>query len=112
MRPRRVLKINFQNRNSALRACCRAIALCFLFSTFSLAESLDDSAIRAAIIADSLRSYPGNCPCPYNTDRAGRQCGGRSAWSRRGGYSPICYAHEISDESVRAYRAKLETNQT
>lgn len=42
--------------------------------------------IKQAIIQQSLASYPGNCPCPYNTDRAGRSCGKRSAYSRAGGY--------------------------
>lgn len=39
------------------------------------AASLSDAQIRRAIIQESLASYPGNCPCPYNTDRAGRSCG-------------------------------------
>lgn len=54
-------------------------------------EKLSDSQIRQRIVADSLASYPGNCPCPYNTDRAGRRCGGwlisrtrRPQWGRRG----------------------------
>ena len=46
---------------------------------------------RSAIIRQSIASYPGSCPCPYNRDRGGRRCGGRSAWSRAGGYSPLCY---------------------
>ncbi|MDX2216921.1 MAG: YARHG domain-containing protein [Oculatellaceae cyanobacterium bins.114] len=31
------------------------------------------------------------CDCPYDVDAAGRQCGRRSAYSRPGGASPICY---------------------
>src|SRR5258707_14770601 len=38
-----------------------------------------DAEIRKAIIADSIASYRGSCPCPYNRDRAGRNCGARSA---------------------------------
>lgn len=34
-----------------------------------------DSLIAWRIIAESIARYPGNCPCPYNTDRAGRRCG-------------------------------------
>lgn len=36
-------------------------------------------------------SYDGNCPCPYDLDVNGNQCGARSAYSRSGGASPICY---------------------
>jgi hypothetical protein len=33
--------------------------------------------------------------------RNGRSCGGRSAWSRQGGYAPICYEREVTQEMVR-----------
>ena len=33
----------------------------------------------------------GSCSCPYDTDRAGRTCGGRSAYSRPNGDRPVCY---------------------
>jgi hypothetical protein len=65
-----------------------------------------DGEIRNLMIAMSITSYPGNCPCPYNADRAGRSCGGRSAYSRPGGYSPLCYESDISDADVHAFRAK------
>ena len=63
-----------------------------------------DAAIRAQIIRLSLASYSGNCPCPYNTDRAGRSCGKRSAYSRPGGASPLCYPGDVSQRMVDAYR--------
>jgi len=75
------------------------------------ADALTDSQIRQQMIQESLSSYPGNCPCPWNTDRAGRRCGSRSAYNRAGGYSPICFANEISDEQVRAYREKRGSGQ-
>lgn len=61
---------------------------------------------RKAIIRQSIQGYSGSCPCPYNTDRAGRRCGGRSAWSRPGGYSPICYDSDVSDARVNSYLAR------
>ena len=70
------------------------------------AEQLSDSQIRDRIVAESLASYPGNCPCPFNVDRAGRRCGARSAWSKQGGRTPICYATEVSDQQVRQYRQR------
>ena len=72
------------------------------------AERLSDSQIRDLIVAESKTSYPGNCPCPENLDRAGRRCGARSAWSKPGGRTPICYAKEVSEEQVRQYRQRLQ----
>lgn len=69
------------------------------------AQAQGDAAIRQKIIRASVAEYPGNCPCPYNTDRAGRSCGRRSAYSRPGGYSPKCYAGDVTAAEVKAYRA-------
>jgi hypothetical protein len=65
-----------------------------------------DAEIKQQIINQSIASYRGNCPCPYNTDRAGRACGRRSAYSRPGGASPICYAKDITQKMVDDYRKK------
>lgn len=63
-------------------------------------------AARTAIIRQSIAAYPGSCPCPYNTDRAGRRCGGRSAWSKPGGYSPICYESDVTDARLASYLSR------
>lgn len=68
------------------------------------AKPMSDAQIRQQMIRESIASYPGNCPCPYNTDRAGRSCGRRSAYSRPGGYAPLCYASDISKQTVDAYQ--------
>ncbi len=65
---------------------------------------LSDDEVRQAIIDDSIQSYSANWPCPYNLASNGSRCGGRSAYSRPGGASPICYATDISDEAVEEYR--------
>ena len=52
------------------------------------------------IIAESLASYPGNCPCPEYRDRAGRRCGKRSAWYRAGGYAPLCYPSDVTEDMI------------
>jgi hypothetical protein len=57
---------------------------------------------------DSIAQYAGSCPCPYNTDRAGRRCGRRSAYSRPGGASPICYSEDVTQEMVNNYRKKAK----
>lgn len=72
----------------------------------SLAKGpVSEAQIKQAIIQDSIDSYPGNCPCPYNSARNGSRCGGRSAWSRAGGYAPMCYPSDVTKAQVQAYRA-------
>ena len=56
------------------------------------------------MIKDSIASYPGRCPCPYNVASNGSQCGKRSAWSKAGGYAPPCYPTDIGSEMVSTYR--------
>jgi hypothetical protein len=68
------------------------------------ALALSDAEVRQRMIRESVASYPGSCPCPYNTARNGSSCGRRSAYSRAGGYSPLCYPKDISDEMVVEYR--------
>jgi hypothetical protein len=71
-----------------------AIALALLLAAGAAwaQQSLTDDQIRALIIQQSVASYPGKCPCPWNLARNGSQCGGRSAYSRPGGYAPLCYS--------------------
>ena len=69
-------------------------------------ESLTDEQIKNVIIRESIASYHGNCPCPYNLASNGSRCGKRSAYSRAGGYSPICYPEDITKEMIRIYRQK------
>ena len=66
---------------------------------------MTDAQVRQAIIEESISSYPGNCPCPYNYASNGSRCGGRSAYSRPGGYSPLCYPSDVSQAMVDAYSA-------
>ena len=68
-----------------------------------------DAEIRRAIIADSLSRYPGPCPCPYNVARNGSRCGKRSAYSKPGGYSPICYDADITSQMIEQWRKNTRT---
>jgi hypothetical protein len=63
-----------------------------------------DAQIKQEIIKQSLASYTGSCPCPYNVDRAGRMCGRRSAYSKSGGASPICYEKDVTQRMVDDHR--------
>lgn len=67
-------------------------------------HDLSKSRIKTILIASSVNSYSGSCPCPYNVDRGGRRCGGRSAYSRPGGRSPLCYPTDVSDADIRRFR--------
>lgn len=67
-------------------------------------SKLSDAQIKQRIIKQSIAEYPGSCACPYNSARNGSSCGGRSAWSRGGGYAPMCYAKDVSAAQVRAWR--------
>jgi len=69
-------------------------------------NSLSVSAIKKILIKRSHAYYSGNCPCPYNITAAGRRCSGRSAWSRPGGESPLCYNRDVTAGMVADYRAR------
>jgi hypothetical protein len=65
-----------------------------------------DAQIKQDIIAASIAEYRGSCPCPYNRDRARRSCGKRSAYSRPGGATPLCYEKDVSQKMVDDYRKR------
>ena len=67
-------------------------------------KKLSDAHVKKAIIQESIDSYPGNCPCPYNSASNGSRCGGRSAYSRAGGYSPICYDSDVTELMIKDWR--------
>lgn len=64
----------------------------------------NDANIRRKIISDSINSYSGNCPCPYNRASNGSKCGKRSAYFRKGGRSTICFDSDITDNMIRTYK--------
>lgn len=68
-----------------------------------------DEEIRRLVIAASIAAYSGSCPCPYNADRAGRRCGGRSAYSRPGGRSPKCFDQDVSLSEIEAVRKRYRS---
>lgn len=83
-----------------------ALALCAIANAQSKKPAKTDAEIRQTIISASIAAYLGNCPCPYNTDRAGRRCGRRSAYNRPGGAAPLCYPDDVTQTMVDDYRKK------
>ena len=68
--------------------------------------SSNTETIKQRIIQESIESYPGNCPCPYNIARNGSRCGKRSAYNRAGGYAPICCREDVTAQMIKDYRAR------
>ncbi len=85
------------------------LLLLFLTGGTALAQEglPSDDILKQQLIDQSIRNYSGRCPCPYHTDRAGRRCGKRSAYSRRGGYAPLCYPADITPQMLAEAKKKL-----
>ena len=70
----------------------------------TFAENISDQQIVQNIIRESIANYSGRCPSPHNRASNGSSFGKRSAYSKVGGYSPVCYASDISPEMVSSYK--------
>ncbi|MCG1031660.1 hypothetical protein J5S76_06670 [Bacillus amyloliquefaciens] len=81
-------------------------ACAFFMAAHAVAKdnAISDASVKKKIIAESIASYPGVCACPFNQTRNGSACGRRSAWSKAGGYSPICYEKEVTADMVKRWR--------
>ncbi|WP_072034018.1 hypothetical protein [Rahnella aquatilis] len=91
---------------AARSSVCLLALILSLFTFPSAAKSgkLSDDTVKQLIIQESIDSYSGNCACPFNSARNGSSCGRRSAWSRAGGYAPICYKDEVTKDMVQEWR--------
>src|SRR5690348_4567615 len=96
--------------SAVIRRTKIAALLLLLLSGGAVArEPLTDAQVREVIIKESVAAYLATghpCACPYNLARNGSQCGGRSAYSRPGGASPLCYARDVSDGVVADWRRR------
>lgn len=84
------------------------LALLCAFSVSAKDSKIPDSAIVQLLIDDSIASYSGNCPCPYNSMSNGRSCGKRSAYSKPGGYAPLCYKEDVTKAMIQEYRERIK----
>ena len=82
------------------------MGLCLAFTVEAKQNGQSSEVIKQKIIQQSIDSYPGNCPCPYNTASNGSRCGKRSAYNRAGGYAPLCYPEDVSDRMVKEYKGR------
>ena len=88
-----------------MKAIIRALCIAFvMLSGPMFADDLSDAEIKKILIEQSIQSYSGSCPCPYNRARNGSRCGKRSAYSKPGGAEPLCYESDVTDEMVERYR--------
>jgi hypothetical protein len=70
---------------------------------------LTAAAIAALIVTASRNSYYATgrpCACPDDRMRNGRRCGSRSAYSRPGGASPLCFPRDVTSEMIAEYRKR------
>jgi hypothetical protein len=76
--------------------------------------ALRAAAIAAIIVEASRAQYHASgrpCACPDDTMRNGRACGGRSAYSRPGGASPLCYPSDVTTAMIESYRQRIASRQ-
>lgn len=92
------------NNSKIVVSLVMAISIFWVGASEAKTSKQSDDEIRQLIIEDSIASYPGVCACPFNAARNGSSCGRRSAWSKQGGYAPVCYKKEVSKEMVDDWR--------
>jgi hypothetical protein len=81
------------------------VAVLMLLSYTAMAKSdLSDDQVKQQMINQSIASYSGSCPCPYNIASNGSRCGRRSAYTKPGGYAPLCYETDITSQMVEQFR--------
>ena len=88
-------------------------SICFIILFFLLpviGEEVDKDKIIQEIIYNSISSYDGKCACPYQRTSNGSRCGKRSAYSKLGGYEPLCFPEDITEDIVNAYINSAKTD--
>ncbi|MBS0288233.1 MAG: hypothetical protein JSR17_13120 [Proteobacteria bacterium] len=80
---------------------------CCSFNTYAFRDMkpMTDAQIRAHILDGVLKSFEGECPCPFSKDHTGKVCGDDSEYFRTRGRI-LCYERDISDGEVNFYRQK------
>ena len=74
----------------------------FIILFLTLIGSFLEARSPEEMIKESIANYPGKCPCPYSIMSNGQKCGKRSAYSKPGGYEPLCYISDIKNNLDKA----------
>lgn len=90
--------------NSGVSAGLFAASLFLAISALAGTAKPSDDEVRQVVIQESIASYPGIALAPYNLASNGSRCSKRSAWSRAGGYAPICYPGEVTPTMIQQWR--------
>jgi len=72
-------------------------------------EPMTDAQVKQVIIDESVAKYHASgrpCACPYDRMRNGAACGARSAYSKPGGASPVCFDTDITDAMIQSWRRR------
>tara|TARA_B100000963_G_scaffold90936_1_gene78278 strand:- start:836 stop:1627 length:792 start_codon:yes stop_codon:yes gene_type:complete len=82
--------------------------LFYLFFSITIVSycSKINSKTPEQMIQESISQYPGKCPCPYSIMSNGKKCGKRSAYSRPGGYQPLCYVSDVKEKKKTVVQKK------
>jgi len=75
---------------------------------------LTAAAIALMLVKASRETYYASgrpCACPDDVMRNGRRCGNRSAYSRPGGASPLCYQRDVTASMIETFRAGQASRQ-
>ena len=86
---------------------------CFTILVFYFKKTCSKSPKQ--IIQESIAQYPGKCPCPYSIMSNGKKCGKRSAYSKPGGYQPLCYISDIAGKKetlIRKVKSRIVDGDT
>lgn len=81
------------------------LGLSFTSTAFAALKAMTDDEIRDNLIKAAIKGFEGECPCPYNRDPKGKECGEESEYFRSQG-KIFCYRQDISIADVNAYRLK------
>ena len=68
----------------------------FFISILIFATNYVKAKTPEKMISESIANYPGKCPCPYSIMSNGKKCGKNSAYSKPGGYEPLCYVSDVT----------------
>lgn len=82
------------------------LLLLFFIPSILFGKTTQDQIIIQSIIDESIGNYSGTCPCPYNKASNGSSCGRRSAYSKPGGYAPVCYPKDVTAAMISSYKHK------